>query len=633
MNALTFRAFISIFIFLSFSMKAQITFDANFESGNLKSVSTTDSIHYKVTTHEDIGGRWFYFRIAGVKDKFVNVEILNSDVTKAMYSYDNINYNRFSDEESPQINMFEKTYGSDTVYVAYYTPYNYSFLQSKLNEWGKNQFVNLDTLGFTPQNFPIQEMTVTDFEYPDSSKFVVWIHARTHPGETPSSWHFQGIMDELLSGKEVINYYLSKIIFHIVPFVNPDGVYFGRSRTNFTGTDLESNWDKPENETSEEVKILRARMKELNDEKPFSVFLNLHSQASSYCTFWIHTASSTSDSFYKKEYFFANLNASDNPYFEQEDFNESNLRSRYPEGWLWNNYGEQVLALTYETPYNSYFKDGNKPLVEVTNENLGEIGKRTVYSIAEFLEIGHPKRFILDNNQSFVNGNTEVSNAGKKFFGSNYYKLSADDTTAFVLFQADSLIPNSSYSLYGWWQSGDVYAYDTKISVNSDLDEYVFQKNQRLNGGQWNYLGDVNIGGSGAISIKVKSSQTGPAIADAFRLIYNGPILSVKDENIPTGFKLYQNYPNPFNPSTTIKYTLPTPLNPPFAKGGNKGGFLVTLKVYDVLGREVKTLVNKQQTPGTYQITFDGSSLSSGVYYYRLEAGSFVKTRGMVLVK
>ncbi len=617
------RLFFIIFLFIFNPVFSQIVFDANFESGNLNTVSTTDSIHFKVTTHEDIGGRWFYFRMSGVQNKFVSVEVQNSDVTKAMYSYDDEVYVRFSDAESPQINKFEKTYEQDTVFVAYYTPFNYSFLQKKLMEWEGKNIVKLDTLGFTPQNFPIQELTVTDFTVEDSSKFNVWIHARTHPGETPGSWHFLGIVDELLSGKEVINYYLTKIVFHIVPFVNPDGVYFGRSRTNYSGVDLESNWDKPESETSQEVKILRARMKELNDEKPFSVFLNLHSQASSYCTFWIHTASSTSDAFYKKEYFFANLNASDNPYFEQEDFNESNLRSRYPEGWLWNNYGEQVLALTYETPYNNYFKDSGKPLIEVTNENLAEIGKRTVYSIAEFLKISHPKRVVLDNPQSFVNGNATVANAGKKFYGENYIKLPVDDTNAYAGYLAENLIPNSSYDLYGWWQSGDVYAYDTEIIASNNNENFAFRKNQRLNGGQWNYLGEVFVYNNGQLSIKVKASQTGPAIADAFRLIYNGPVLSVEDENLPAGFKLYQNYPNPFNPSTTIRYTIPSLGKPVDVK----------LAVYDVLGRKVTELVNGTEAPGEYSVVFDGSNLSSGIYYYRLEAGSYMITKGMILLK
>jgi photosystem II stability/assembly factor-like uncharacterized protein len=87
------------------------------------------------------------------------------------------------------------------------------------------------------------------------------------------------------------------------------------------------------------------------------------------------------------------------------------------------------------------------------------------------------------------------------------------------------------------------------------------------------------------------------------------------DNNTPDNFRLYQNYPNPFNPTTKIKFDIP-----PFGKGGrglSSGG--VSLKVYDITGREIKTLVNDQLQPGTYEVTFNGSNLSSGIYFYRLE--------------
>ncbi len=115
--------------------------------------------------------------------------------------------------------------------------------------------------------------------------------------------------------------------------------------------------------------------------------------------------------------------------------------------------------------------------------------------------------------------------------------------------------------------------------------------------------------------------------------IYNPDFVGIRNSDIPLAFELYQNYPNPFNPTTTIKYSIPqTPLNPPFIKGGKTGGF-VTLKVYDILGREVKTLVNKKQTPGNYEVTFNANNLSSGVYFYKLVAGNFIQTRKMILMK
>jgi photosystem II stability/assembly factor-like uncharacterized protein len=106
---------------------------------------------------------------------------------------------------------------------------------------------------------------------------------------------------------------------------------------------------------------------------------------------------------------------------------------------------------------------------------------------------------------------------------------------------------------------------------------------------------------------------------------------------VPSEYKLYQNYPNPFNPTTNIRYQI-TPLNPPFAKGwtGSEtrlGEGFVTLKVYDILGKEVATLVNEKQSPGIYEVTFDGSGLSSGMYFYTLITGDFRATKRFVLIK
>jgi hypothetical protein len=114
--------------------------------------------------------------------------------------------------------------------------------------------------------------------------------------------------------------------------------------------------------------------------------------------------------------------------------------------------------------------------------------------------------------------------------------------------------------------------------------------------------------------------------------------VGVEEENekktIPAEFSLSQNYPNPFNPTTIIKFTIPQ--SPPFAKGGNIG-VVVTLKVYDVLGNEIATLVNEEKQAGKYEIEFIPGSgiwnLASGIYFYQLKAGSFIQTKKMLLLK
>jgi hypothetical protein len=107
---------------------------------------------------------------------------------------------------------------------------------------------------------------------------------------------------------------------------------------------------------------------------------------------------------------------------------------------------------------------------------------------------------------------------------------------------------------------------------------------------------------------------------------------------IPDKFSLYQNYPNPFNPITKIKFDIPAENKFPLSKvedapgrRGLKG--VVSLNIYDITGREIQTLVNEKLNPGTYEVMFDGSNLSSGIYFYQLRSGEFVETKKLILLK
>jgi len=98
------------------------------------------------------------------------------------------------------------------------------------------------------------------------------------------------------------------------------------------------------------------------------------------------------------------------------------------------------------------------------------------------------------------------------------------------------------------------------------------------------------------------------------------PILSVEEGNLPLYYELAQNFPNPFNPITTIRYQIPKPA-------------FITIKIYDVLGNEIESLVQTDKVAGSYEIEFDGSALTSGIYYYRMMAGFFSQTKKMILLK
>ena len=91
-------------------------------------------------------------------------------------------------------------------------------------------------------------------------------------------------------------------------------------------------------------------------------------------------------------------------------------------------------------------------------------------------------------------------------------------------------------------------------------------------------------------------------------------------QELPTEFTLYQNYPNPFNPTTTIQFSIPSPQ-------------FVTIKVYDILGREITKLVDEYKQAGTYSVNFNAKGLSSGLYFYNLRAGNYSSAQKMILIR
>jgi len=137
--------------------------------------------------------------------------------------------------------------------------------------------------------------------------------------------------------------------------------------------------------------------------------------------------------------------------------------------------------------------------------------------------------------------------------------------------------------------------------------------------------GPLNIGPSDtinaafAVAAGSNLNELRTAISNA-RIKYRNFVNDTTGGEIPDKFVLYQNYPNPFNPNTTIRYNLPVQSN-------------VFLKVYDVLGNELRTLVNQLQPAGDYRIEFKSEGLASGIYFYRIEAGSFSEIRKMVILK
>ena len=154
-------------------------------------------------------------------------------------------------------------------------------------------------------------------------------------------------------------------------------------------------------------------------------------------------------------------------------------------------------------------------------------------------------------------------------------------------------------------------------SAQYKISNSVFSNGGSISGSSMNQIistiGEPVIGTSGN---SVNQIQSG--------FWYSEDILTGVEKNdrnsIPKEFQLMQNYPNPFNPTTTIIFDLPKESH-------------VTMKIYNILGQEVKTLINETKKPGSYHLNFNASSLASGVYIYRIKAGEFTSTKKMMLIK
>ena len=171
-----------------------------------------------------------------------------------------------------------------------------------------------------------------------------------------------------------------------------------------------------------------------------------------------------------------------------------------------------------------------------------------------------------------------------------------------------------------------------KALTSSEINENLLHT---LIGNETNLVGYWNMNeGNGETSFDQTSNQNNGLLEEILYregVIFD-EIVSVENDSenrLPKSFLVEQNYPNPFNPTTSIEYSIPATVGDAnYASPTN-----VTLRVYDILGNEVATLVNENKSPGNYRVNFDASALSSGIYFYKIDVGNFVQTKKMILLK
>lgn len=213
--------------------------------------------------------------------------------------------------------------------------------------------------------------------------------------------------------------------------------------------------------------------------------------------------------------------------------------------------------------------------------------------------------FFLDENTGYTSGYRhnilKTTNGGINWVSQN------DVTEASGLYSIYFINPNTGWTVGDFYSTGNTSTYYT------------------TNGGT-TWMTNIGITGAGRLNrVKINNSPVGYVAGQSQRIYKttnSGGLTEIafNNEIIPSSYSLSQNYPNPFNPSTKINFAL------------SKQG-LVTLKIYDVLGREIITLVNEVKNAGSYTVYFNASEFSGGVYFYRLQANDFTDIKRMMLIK
>ncbi|MBO4525716.1 MAG: hypothetical protein IKX53_04685 [Bacteroidales bacterium] len=443
----------------------QVRFDADFESGSLGKVKRIDTKRVRVAPGRTVphlsylisgkfdpdnpidtavapSANWYYYRITGVRGKQIYLTTPDNGVPATSYSYDGIHWDHLPLSES-QAHFLDKYFDRDTVFLALYAPYTFSYLQERLQEWTVRPDVTLDTIGFSYEGRPLQLLHITDSSVPADQKARIWVHGRIHPSESPASFLVDGLVDYLSSDTPEGRSLRQQIDAYILPFANPDGVADGLSRSNALGVNQEINFGRCDDSTVVEVRAIKQTFERLTAERPFDIALNSHSQHSESATFWMHRGSSTTPSFFRKLWTFTGLVCSFNPCLRPEDMNFSDMASRYAEGWFWNHAGENTIALTIETTYNCYSFD--REGLWADNDNIREFGRRTMQAIAEYLGLSLPGRYLVETPDRMESGWEPVRGYAHSYLGSGAWQ--ATRAGAQVTYSKADL-PAGRYALY-----------------------------------------------------------------------------------------------------------------------------------------------------------------------------------------
>jgi murein tripeptide amidase MpaA len=254
-----------------------ISISTQFDAGAIEVVSceSADDIRLRVRAdNQSEFAQWFYFRVTGVRGEPCVLTFENASACafpegwrdyQAVASYDRVNWFRVPTSYDGKALTIEHTPDFDSIYYAYFEPYSEERHSEFLGALQQLPHATLSELGQSVEGRPMSLLSLGmpgDTTPEGKPKKTVWIIARQHPGESMAEWFVEGLVKRLAgwgdwSGDPVARKLLDRVIFHIVPNMNPDGSVHGNLRTNAVGANLNREWMEPDAQRSPEVLVVR----------------------------------------------------------------------------------------------------------------------------------------------------------------------------------------------------------------------------------------------------------------------------------------------------------------------------------------------------------------------------------------
>jgi hypothetical protein len=371
-----------------------VSFDSEYDNGSLGDVAHAGENRFTASLHTEDGelGQqryWFRFRMAGEEGRVVVLALDHGENPRPFVRENERAWRRMTAEEAPDDGTLVVTLagGESPVEVAFFEPLGVGetdlAVQSLIAR--HPSLTSSALLGQTAEGREVTMITIDDPLVDPSAKRRLWVHSRAHAGEVTGTHSLLGFLEQMMEDSPAGLLLRERLRVHMVPLLNIDGVHDGYTRWDAEGRDPESQWCAIDSPAVQSVKTQVDQL--MQEPEPISLALNLHSTRGVYADtfFFKHLFPSVSRNFETIQQRYINAFDRATPLFENRSPESSQLHEcRFIESYFWNNWGEDVMALTHEGHYHRRVTDD----AWLTGADYREMGKGMALALIEYYDLG-----------------------------------------------------------------------------------------------------------------------------------------------------------------------------------------------------------------------------------------------------